>query len=563
MPIITGNPSHSDDKPHDHDYTRVFRCFGVEFHASGSGQARAEECPFCGGTKFYVDVKTGQYKCQSGSCGKSGNAMTFINWVHETFLGETTDADYHRLRDTRELPLQTLKRHELAWYGAKGCWLIPYKSETGKVQNVTRYWMESGRKIALPVLPLRLYGLDKLSSDGERLLFLCEGPFDAIALDQHLRSNKTRTRFDILAVPSATVFNREWLKYLRDRTVRLVYDNDKAAQDGQERVAKLVGDEKVDCRLSALNWPPSYPEKCDISDLVRGGANIVEFTRDNCLKVAVGKRRLVFTRGDTIAEEAVEWMDAGHIAFGTFTSLSGRMGTHKSDIARCLAACGTAGLPMPGSRQAVAPFVVLYFTSEDSESRVRDLVRIYGGDLTRLYVHDIAKSNEPIDLLDCLGEMEAEINSRRARLVILDALNSFVGGDISTDSRARRTLSGRLQSLARRTGACTLGIRNWGRMDGGSASQKALGATSLSDVARCVMNTEELPPIEKGAPRRFQLEFEKVSDAPKPLSLPYSVTNLSTCEADSHLRKIIWEKPVDPIALKKALDALKKRSGKR
>ena len=62
-----------------------------------------------------------------------------------------------------------------------------------------------------------------------------------------------------------------------------------------------------------------------------------------------------------------------------------------------------------------------------------------------------------------------------ARRVVLDALNSFVGGDISTDSKARRSLSGRLQALARCTGACIIGIRNWGRSDGGSALQKALG----------------------------------------------------------------------------------------
>src|SRR5262249_25665856 len=146
---------------------------------------------------------------------------------------------------------------------------------------------------------------------------------------------------------------------------------------------------------------------------------------------------------------------------------------------------------------AVAPFAVLYFTSEDSASQVSELVEIHKGVLTRLQIHDVASGTELIDLLECLEEVEAEINARQARLVIIDALNSFVGGDISSDAKARRSLSGRLHALARRSGACIIGIRNCGRIDAGTASQRALGAISLSHVARCAMNTAELPPLDR------------------------------------------------------------------
>jgi hypothetical protein len=541
-------------------FRRLFELFGVSFSNNGTPEAHAEECPFCGKAKFYLNPATGQYKCHSeNTCGASGNAYTFIRWVHETCLAGTTDDHYRGLKDKRGLPLQTLKRHGLAWNGAICCWLIPFKSERGEVLNLTRYYPESGKKLSLPGLALRLYGLDQLAPqpDPVRTLFVCEGPFDAIALDHHLREKKTRTRYDILAVPSATVFSADWLKYLTGRTVRLCLDNDKAGRDGQERIVNLAREHKTDCKFLALAWPEVYPEKCDIGDLVREGENVAEFTRKHCRKVTAGERRILFVQGDAIPEERVEWMWEGHIPFGTFVSLSGYMGTQKSGVARDLAARVTAGKPMPNSTKAVPPSDVLYFTSEDSASRVRDLVRIHGGDLGRLHVHDIAAGTELIDLLECFDEVEAEINARKARLVVLDALNSFVGGDISTDAKARRTLSGRLQALARRTGACVIGIRNWGRMEGGSASQKALGAVSLSDVARCVMNTLELPrqdPQDKEGPRRFHLEFEKVSDAPKPEALPYRVEDHSTGEADSHVRRIVWE---DPGALKKLTESLK------
>jgi hypothetical protein len=540
MPKIA--PSPPDDPQR---YRGLFELFGVSFSVNGSAQAHAAECPFCGKSKFYLNLATGQYKCHSeNTCGEQGNAYSFIRWVHRTCLEETTDDDYHRLKAKRGFPLQTLKRHQLAWNGLNDCWLIPYTSQKGEVLNLTRYDLRSGSKLSLPGLPLRLYGLHQLSADAARPLFVCEGAFDAIALDYHLTSNKTRTRYDVLAVPSANVFNKDWLQYLDGRTVRLCLDNDKAGRAGQERIIKLVRDHKTVCKLFALAWPEGCPEKCDLGDLIRDGMNVASFTREHCLKVAAGERRILFMRGNEIPEEEVEWMWEGHVPFRTFVSLSGQMGTHKSTIARDLAARGTAGLPMPNCEKATPPFSVLYFTSEDAAARVRDLVRIHDGELARLYVHDIASGGEPIDVLDCLEEIEAEINARQARLVVLDALNSFVGGDISSDAKARRTLSGRLQALARRTGACVIGIRNWGRADAGTASQKALGATSLSDVARCVMNTLELPPVEKGGPRRFALEFEKVSDAPKPEPIAYDVLDRSTGAADSHLRKILWQWPV-------------------
>jgi hypothetical protein len=155
--------------------------------------------------------------------------------------------------------------------------------------------------------------------------------------------------------------------------------------------------------------------------------------------------------------------------------------------------------------------------------------------------------------MSSLDELEAEINPLGVRLIIIDAINSFACGNISTDSNARRSLSGPLQALARRTGCCIIGIRNWGRADGGTASQKALGATSLSDVARCVLNTDLLDPIDpsdKTEPPRFVLQFEKVSDAVKPEAIPFSVEDLSEgCSEKSHYRRIVWGKPLDAEAV--------------
>src|SRR5262249_34508277 len=162
-----------------------------------------------------------------------------------------------------------------------------------------------------------LYGLDTLGE--AKTLFVCEGAFDAISLDQHLRSNKTRDRYDILAAPSASTFKPAWLEHFKGRTVRLVFDNDEAGKNGQERITTLSREHKTDCKLLALHWPDDTPEGCkDIDDLVAGGVSVVEFTREHCVKVGEPERRLVFVQGDTIPEEKTEWLWDLRIPFGSF-----------------------------------------------------------------------------------------------------------------------------------------------------------------------------------------------------------------------------------------------------
>lgn len=271
-----------------HKIKKLFELFGCSFGNTDSKEASAEACPFCGGTKFSLNVETTQWQCFHGSCQQKGNVYTFINAMYETCLTTTEDRRYHYLMRKRGLSMQTLKRHGLALHDS--CWLVPFKSKEGKVLNMVRYFPnnppEKKNKFNLPGLPLKLYGLDKLGSDPEKLLFVCEGPFDAIALDQQLTRLKSRKRYDIIAVPAAGIFSDAWLPLLKEREVRLVFDNDKAGRDGQQRIVKLCGERKVDCKISYLNWPAHFSAGYDVDRLVQREIPVVDFTRKHCTDFA-------------------------------------------------------------------------------------------------------------------------------------------------------------------------------------------------------------------------------------------------------------------------------------
>ena len=557
LPVITQNGEAID-------YSPLFAVFGVELQRNGS--EGVGDCPWCDKAKhFYVNAETGQYQCKL--CGESGNAYTFIRRMYAEALEKTTDTDYQRLKRLRNLPLQTLKRHGLAWDGANGCWLIPFKSAKGEVNNLCRYYEATKEKLMLPRLPLQLYGLDQLTAETSRKLFLCEGPFDLIALDHQLHDKKSRKRYDLLAVPGANIFKPEWASHLANRQVRVVFDNDDAGRKGQQHVVKVCREAKVSCRLSVLNWPEGTPAKCDVDDLVRDGVNVADFTRQHCQKIEA-EQRLHFVRGDEVRSESKTWFWPGRIPCGSAVSFEGAQGSCKSTMARSWSATVTVGGAMPdGSSLGIPAGDVLYFTAEDSAATVCDIVKLHGGDLRRLFVHELEKRDgELLDILEVLPEIETQVRLTGAKLIVVDPVNSFLGDyDVASDTKARRHVSGPLHNFAKRTGVCLLFLRNWGKAAEGSSTQKVLGPSSMSHVCRCCMNTVVIKEGTRSSPMFGKLVWSKVSDARHPGAIPYSVEDLSDGkEEHSHLRRILWGKSPDPEAIKKAIKgAMKNRSGKR
>ena len=519
------------------EWAKLFRQLGVVLERATSSQLRGE-CPFCDGAKFYANRTTGLWDCKN--CGESGNPIDFVRLSYQKALEETTNFDRQLLKAKRGLNLSTSKRQGLAWHGGIDRWLLPAMNAKGELLSLQTYdpvTKSKPNKFWLTGLGAHLFGQQFLRAErADKPLWILEGPFDLYAADQQLHHEHYQDRVELLAVPGCTTFNEAWAKaHCQQRTVRLLFDNDDAGQAGAERAAEIIRKAKVGAKVSILRWPDGTDDECDVADFVhrQPEEKLVGFIQQHCQKV-VATDSLLFTRGDRIVQRSPEFMNS-YIQFGTLADFSGPMGKHKSSIARYLAACGSKGLPMLDDKQTDVPiFSTLYFTSEDSESRVRDSFELHGGDLKKLFVHDIASATDPIDVLDYLEEIESMIKAHGVRLVVLDALNSFCGGDISCDHKARRTLSGRLNSLARRTGACVLGIRNYGRSNEGSGNQKALGAVSLGDVARTVMHAN------KAKSGQFELEFEKVSDRP-PVEEPlkFWVSDLSKGEkGKSHLRKV-------------------------
>jgi hypothetical protein len=251
------------------DYRRLYECLGVTFTDQSGDEVLAEECPRCGEENhFSVNVTTGLYQCFH--CQAAGNITTFLTATHKDMVAATTVAQYVALGRARGIPPITLRRHGLAFSNAFGpylmpCWLVPFRSTRGNVVNIQMCYPNRG-KYMLPGLPTAIYGFDRLvAADVETPVLLCEGPFDAIALDSVMGPD-SRARYVIVAMPGA--FKAEWARHFTDRQVWTLFDNDHGGRQHTARVHRLLGD--VARSVLALEWPGNTPDGFDVNDVVRG-----------------------------------------------------------------------------------------------------------------------------------------------------------------------------------------------------------------------------------------------------------------------------------------------------
>jgi hypothetical protein len=385
----------------------------------------------------------------------------------------------------------------------------------------------------LPELPTGIYGYDKLSVGGDIPVLLCEGPFDAIALDYHI-GHANRPKYCVVATPGH--FKKEWAEHFRRRKVRVLFDNDNGGREQSKTVEKLLGESKVAEELQVLRWPDCYPDGYDINALVREHleVKVVGWAVKNSFKY-VPEPKLDWEDGwkrQPTVDEKIEWVWPDRMRTKTYVSFSGFRGTLKSTLVRELAARYTRGEPLPGCAKTGMPAGhVIYITAEDGKETAWAHFERLKADPSHITVHSaVLKDGEMLNVLEHLNELRQKIREHGTRLVIIDGQNSVVGAPcIATDMLARHNITNKLHQFAQKEDICLLGVRNE------DPDGRAYGPASMGDLSRCILRTKELKPMR--GKRYFVLTFERISDAAPGTHppLPYSVEDLGGSS-----RRILW-----------------------
>ena len=269
----------------------VFTFHGIILTGTDS-QELTGDCPFCEKAgHFYVNTTSHQWECKR--CSVSGNKFSFLKQFHQLCHESTTITDYKVLAENRGITDRTLVNFNLALNPLNDVWLIPTYNLKGKIINLHAYNTATGDMYSTPTCNLSLFNIQTLSSDQEKPLYLTEGHWDCMMLDQAFRFTRKRAESDILAVPGASCFKESFTKAVANRNLILLYDNDQGGMDGVARVIKVISKDITSPSLfSVLDWEQAggeenIPEGYDIRDLHKAcgnGKDCLEIIDNNLLK---------------------------------------------------------------------------------------------------------------------------------------------------------------------------------------------------------------------------------------------------------------------------------------
>lgn len=290
------------------DTLRPYIFHGVNLEYKASSRDAVGDCPWCSRQgKFLVKIETGEwqcFKCHEGSERGGGNSFTFVRTLWKYSSDATEVSDYAELAEARKISPETLIEWSVVKSSLTGEWIIPGYNTDGTMVTLYKYVRGRERTLLLPTPTMgsRLFGVD-LYEGNKPGLYLCEGPWDAMALWETLASlkesdgrlvptaNKARSLLagsNVIAVPGCMTFSENWDTLFSGRDVRIMFDNDHpvvnpktkaivtpASRVGAKRVCGvLTSTPERPSSLKILSWSrdigvdfdPSLPAGYDVRD---------------------------------------------------------------------------------------------------------------------------------------------------------------------------------------------------------------------------------------------------------------------------------------------------------
>lgn len=225
-----------------------------------------------------------------------------------------------------------------------------------------------------------------------------------------------------------------------------------------------------------------------------------------------------------VTPKPVRWIWPGYLPLGKIAIVDGDPGLGKSLATLDLAARVTTGAPMPGGARGEltgTPGGVVLLTAEDDPGdTLRPRLDAARADVSRVVllagVHD--ERGERMPNLGDLDQIRAAVASVAARLVIIDPIMAYLGGDAHRDNEVRQSL-GPIAKLAAELGVSVVCVRHLNKSGGTSAIHRGGGSIAIIGAARIGMLVAADPEDDT----KRVLAVSKSNLAQKPPALSYSV----------------------------------------
>jgi len=207
-----------------------------------------------------------------------------------------------------------------------------------------------------------------------------------------------------------------------------------------------------------------------------------------------------------IEAQPVRWLWHPYIPFGKLTLVQGDPGEGKTTFILAVAALLTNGKPMPECAAALLPSYVIYQTAEDGlADTIKPRLETVGADCKRVVVID--ESEEPLSFSD--SRLELAITKTKARLLILDPLQAYLGADVDMHrANEIRPVLQALAGVAERTGCAIVIIGHMNKMSGAKGLYRGLGSIDIAAAVRSVLLVGRDKQLRVMAPLKTSLALE-------------------------------------------------------
>ena len=210
---------------------------------------------------------------------------------------------------------------------------------------------------------------------------------------------------------------------------------------------------------------------------------------------------------ETVEGEQIEWLLYPFIPFGKVTIIQGDPGEGKTTMVLQIIAKLTRGEPILLKQQSqkeaqkdskenlkqkvlsqdnpIQPVNVIYQTAEDGlGDTIKPRLLAAGADCSRVQVID--DREQPLTMLDV--RLEEAIMQTKARMVVLDPIQGFLGTDVDMHrANEIRPLMKRVAVLAEKYHCAIILIGHMNKNSNGKSSYRGLGSIDFQAAARSVL----------------------------------------------------------------------------